>query len=468
MRRTLHIPWSILLVTAATLASNASCGGDDDTCTVGTATGCDEGLICEEVVGGTAGCFSPVHIRGRVFDAATSVGIDGATIVARDVNGAARTSVARSAIDGTYSLPIAIPRQSDGTFATENVTLRVDASGYQSFPKAPRTALPIEVSTSQTMEDMGVDVIMNVATDVALIALPGGAAGLGVIEGTIVPAAGGVLVTAEQGGDAVSTAISDTDGVFTIFNVPPGATTVRGFRAGLDVTPVDLTASGALDTVTLNASEDGLATVSGQIQIVNASGGLSTSVILVVESTYDPVAIRGESPAGLRAPNITGAFSITGVPPGRYAVLAAFENDQLVRDPDEGISGTDVVFIDVAGADLTLDQSFKVTEALAVVSPGADEIETVSGTPTFVWADDSSEDGYEVRVYDAFGELVHENTMIPSVSGSGDVSYEWTGATLEPGMIYQFRAWSFRAPGGGTRSYISATEDLRGVFTAAP
>jgi hypothetical protein len=350
----------------------------------------------------------------------------------------------------------------------EDVTLRVDASGYQSFPKAPRTALPIEVSDAQATEVEGVSVVMNATTDVALIALPGGAAGLGVIEGTIVPAAGGVLVTAEQAGDAVSTAIRDTDGAFVLFNVPAAATTVRGFRAGLDVVPADLTTTGAVDMVTLNANEDGLATVTGTIQIVNATGGLSTSVILVVESTFDSTAIRGEAPYGLRAANITGAFTIEGVPPGRYAVLAAFENDELVRDPDMGIAGTDIVFIDVAGAPLTIDQSFKVTQALAVVSPGADEIEAVSGTPTFVWADDASEDGYEVRVYDAFGELVHEDTMIAGVSGSPTVSYEWAGATLEPGMIYQFRAYSFRAPGGGARSYISTTEDLRGVFTSAP
>jgi hypothetical protein len=31
-------------------------------------------------------------------------------------------------------------------------------------------------------------------------------------------------------------------------------------------------------------------------------------------------------------------------------------------------------------------------------------------------------------------------------------------------MIYQFRATSWRSRTGGGRTYISATEDLRGVF----
>jgi hypothetical protein len=142
-----------------------------------------------------------------------------------------------------------------------------------------------------------------------------------------------------------------------------------------------------------------------------------------------------------------------------------------VRDPDEGIAGTDVVHIDVAaGADQSLDQSFKITQALAVMSPGANQLELLpEGTdPTFVWADDSSEDGYELRVYDAFGELVHEALDVARVNGSATVSYTWSAAgdELQTGMIYQFRVLSFRegrAAGGG-RSYISATEDLRGVF----
>ncbi|MCA9613811.1 MAG: hypothetical protein KC586_13735, partial [Myxococcales bacterium] len=63
-----------------------------------------------------------------------------------------------------------------------------------------------------------------------------------------------------------------------------------------------------------------------------------------------------------------------------------------MRDPDTSIAGTDIVFVDVAGADVTLDTSFKVTEALAVRSPGAEGVETVgAGDPTFTWADDSSE-----------------------------------------------------------------------------
>jgi hypothetical protein len=84
--------------------------------------------------------------------------------------------------------------------------------------------------------------------------------------------------------------------------------------------------------------------------------------------------------------------------------------------------------------------------------------------PTFSWEDDSSEDGYELAVYDAFGTLVHENTMVPEGSGT-DVTYQMTGVTMQPGMIYQFRAKSFRRM---DRCFISSTEDLRGVFVFQP
>ena len=88
---------------------------------------------------------------------------------------------------------------------------------------------------------------------------------------------------------------------------------------------------------------------------------------------------------------------------------------------------------------------------------------------TFRWADDSSEDGYELRVFDAFGEIVHEALDVARVTGGGDATYTWSGAEIEPGMVYQFRVMSWREGrgSGGGRSYISATEDLRGVFQIA-
>lgn len=442
-------------------------------CTPQDATSCADGLVCEQL-GADARyeCLTPVLVSGRVFGALDGVGLANATVVGLDPNGAARTRVARTEADGTYELPVSIKRNQDGSPVAEAITLRVAAADHQPFPLAPRAALPIQLgsATSMTVSQRVVYRVQNAATDVALIPLPETQRGGVTVSGVVnTSPAGGVLVLAVVGTQAQSSAVSDSDGEFVLFNVMPGQLTLEGYSAGIAIAPQSLTvpATGLTD-VQLSASTAKLATVSGNISIVNASGGLTTSVILAVASTFDPSMARGEAPAGLRAANVTGAFEIANVPPGRYAVLAAFENDQLVRDPDQSIAGTDIVFVDVgsAGSPVTLAQNFKVTGALAVISPGAQDIEQMPlGTINLTWADDSSENGYELRVYDALGTVVHENTMIPSVSGGDKVQYPLDAASFAPGMLYQFRVWSWRTKAHQTaRTYIAASEDLRGAF----
>jgi len=247
---------------------------------------------------------------------------------------------------------------------------------------------------------------------------------------------------------------------------------MHGYRRGLEVVPraIDVAAADLTGIdLEVAAEGEGLARVSGSVSIVNAPGGSATSVVLVPTSVFNTNLLRGPVPFGLRAPDpglapdIGGAFSIAGVPAGTYKVLAAFENDGLVRDPDLTIGGTSLQEITVeAGRDTELAEGFKVTEALAITSPGAEDPEVVSATPTFIFADDSSEDYYIVRVFDVFGALVWEDAMVPGVSGSDTVEVQYAGPALSPGMYYQFRATSAREKGGGTA--ISQTEDLRGVF----
>ena len=71
---------------------------------------------------------------------------------------------------------------------------------------------------------------------------------------------------------------------------------------------------------------------------------------------------------------------------------------------------------------------------------------------------------YEVTVLDTFGNEVWKNADVPRVTGSATVTLDYGGPDLTPGY-YQFRAVSWRdAKGGNGRTYISATEDLKGVF----
>ncbi len=63
-----------------------------------------------------------------------------------------------------------------------------------------------------------------------------------------------------------------------------------------------------------------------------------------------------------------------------------------------------------------------------------------------------------------FGEQVWQDVNVPSVSGSKTVTLAYGGAPLAP-SYYQFRAVSYRQQKNSqARTYISSTEDLKGVF----
>ena len=447
---------------------------------------CAEGLACEPAGDPDADgdqdfvCGAPVELRGQVFDALEETAIEGALVSALDETGAPVSDVAVSDADGNYVLEVSARRDADGVVADAiKWTLFVTARDYQPFPAGVRPALPINAqdATEETVEggegedDRVVQVIENPTTDAALLPLPEEERGGRTISGTI---GGenprGTLVVAEGSTPAPYT-IADASGEYTIFNVPPGSASIVGYRRGLSLRATAADGDGDQETVDLEVAaegEDELATVDGSVNIVNAQGGLETSVVLVPVSVYNENLERGPVPFGLRAPepplapDVGSGWAIRGVPPGTYKVLAAFENERLVRDPDENIAGTDIPEITVGESNTNVGESFKVTEALEVVSPGAEVPELVEDAmPTFVFADDSSEDNYEVVVFDAFGDKVWENLEVPRVTGNRNVEVRYGGPALTPGMYYQFRATSTK-----DGSAISRTEDLRGVFIA--
>lgn len=446
----------------------AGCGGNDGPCDPVAQSGCDDGKVCEQVASSeTPACFAPVELRGRVLDLATNQGIAGARVVAVDVNGAAASGVAISGADGSYALPVPAQRDAKGTPGALPVTLRADAAGYDSFPGTIRQPLPVDIAAAVSMS--GAFVVKSSLTDVGLFARTG--AGKGAVHGHVEVADDhpGVLVVAELAGKGAAV-IAARDGDYAIFNLDAGHYTVTAYARGHVYAPAEVDV-GATDDIQrdLALSKDAPGSLSGQVTFADPGGGMATSVVAFVESTFDPATGRGVPPPGLRAPqtgapNVSGDFTIDGVPPGKYVVVAAFENDGLVRDPDHCIAGTADVHVQVAaGQAATLPDAFKITGALAVMSPGAEQAEAVTtGTPTFTWADDASEQNYVVDVFDSFGQNVW-NTTIPSVSG-GTPTVTYAGPTLVLGMYYQFRVTSTRKDGTGKTCEISRTEDLRGVF----
>ncbi len=433
---------------------------------------CGDGLLCEIYDDGVTLCTEPLTLIGDVFDLMDFSAIEGAHVVAADNTGAAASSVAVTDAEGRWSLAVSAARGADGS-PNDVFTLRVSAADYLPYPHGIRPAIPVDADDAVLSD--GIWSIESAPTSVGLILLPESARGHGSISGTVTAEdAQGTLVVAEGGAVPAVFGFADTSGVYRIFNVPAGSYSVHGYQAWLQLAPVNVTLADGehITGVDLEALSSALSTVSGQVNIVNAPGGSVTSVVLVPESTFDDTFARGEVPPGLRAPlpgtepNIDGAFEIAGVPDGDYVVLAAFENDILVRDPDPSIGGTQIVHLTLPDASqggiVIISESFKITESLEVVSPGRDGPEPVSGTPTFIWVDDSSETGYALTLYNAFGVLVWDAPDLPRVTGSENVEVTYEGPALESGMFYQWRVTSYRDSGP-----ISMTEDLRGVFWIA-
>lgn len=458
---------------------NASClvpeDGEGARCLLSEAAACDRaddqcapGLACEATESGEDRCHTALYVQGQVFDSASLDAIEGAQIIAFNEEGSALSDVSVSDAAGTYRLQIPALRDAEGAPVQQFFTLRGSAADFQTFPGGLRTALPIDATTAVADAEDGGLVIDTAQTDVALLQLPEDEQGFSSISGRvdIDGGLGGVLVVAESDPDTGISGVSARDGAFTIFNVPPGEYQLRGYIAGTQVEPEPVTmADAAVEDVVLTESADGLKDVSGQIQIVAASGGLQSSVVFVVASTFDETSVRGEVPAGLRAPRsgaptIDGAWTIEGVPAGDYYVLAGFENDELVRDPDEGIAGTELVrtTIEAGEGSFEVTPSFKVTAALDTVSPGAEGPEGLSEPPTLTWGPASNAQSYNVVVFNAYGDIVWEANDIPPAGGSANLSVAYDGP-FEDGMYYQFRATAYRAD-----SAIATTEDLRGVF----
>jgi hypothetical protein len=415
-------------------------------------------MVCENVSGAQPACFAPIAVEGRVFDLNNQTGVASARVVAVDVNGAAVSNVVTSASDGKYKLPIPTDRNADGTpVSLGTVTLRADAQGYDAFPGTVRQPLPIDM-TAAVADGDGLTV-KSTLTDIAMLAAAdGGAAGR--IEGKVELPDGstGAVVVAEANGTGYP-AIVARNGEYAILNVPAGSYTVNAYMTGHNYTVATADVAAATVKVDLKLAADEASAVSGLASIVNGGGATTTSVVLFIESTYDPATGRGVTVPGLRAGDVTTAFSIEGVPAGKYVVVAAFENDGLVRDPDLCIAGTDDVHIEVAAATpLAISDTFKITGALAVTDPGATTAQAVTGVPTFKWVDDSGESQYLVELFDAYGQRVWMKTM-PGVSG-GTPTMTYDGPALTSGMYYQFRVTS----SSNNNCALSRTEDLKGVF----
>ncbi len=458
---------SILIVV---LAFCGCPGSGPQTCKLTDATPCTSGEVCERVKdNGNPYCFQPVLLQGTVKVLGSSTVIANAEVTAVDVNGLPTGSIAKSDTDGAWSLRIETERSDEkGTPIFRTVMLRAAAQDFQSFPSGVRTSLPIDTSAAKAASEGKPRVLTNSLTALSLAALDDADKGYKAVSGTVELTAGQpALVVLE--GSRTHTTNPDGSGAFRIFNVAPGTYKAQAYGKGSNYTAVDVTAVAGSDTTGVMLKKNGVAsaTMTGSVNLVAAANPAGTSVVMAVESTFIEVLARGELVPGLRAPqtstpNLSGSYSISGIPDGKYVVLAGFENDGNVRDPDPLISGTQLARVTVANGTVNASPSFKVTGAIQMVSPGAsDAVEEVSAAPTFSWKPYSSAKTYGLVVFSALGVKIWENlSVLDAKNAEGNIALPYSGPALKPGVVYQWRVIAK----GNAQNPISMTEDLKGLF----
>ncbi len=115
-----------------------------------------------------------------------------ARVLARDPSDAVISRVAVTGADGTYELVVPARRDASGAPVEANITLRADAQAYETFPKAPRVALPIDLSTAAG-KPLAIE---SAATEISLLPLSD-SEGLGSISGVVhADQPGGTLLVA--------------------------------------------------------------------------------------------------------------------------------------------------------------------------------------------------------------------------------------------------------------------------------
>lgn len=468
----------------------AACSDEDATtwlCDVGAQTGCGAGQACEYVGSIGSACFAPIAITGVVLDASAvaTTAVPGARVVALDANRAPVSTVAVAAtVSGAYEIGVRAPRDLSGRPISTRVTLRADAQGFQTFPGGIRPALPIDLSTAVPMGG-GRFVVASPLTVVQLLPIAGG--GGASISGTVARVPGiapPLVVAAPVGAGTVSTGIADRDGSYAIFNLAPDASYVvtayaRGANhPGIATGPLVAGPNPGKNVGAPSPTAPG-ASLDGNL-IFNNGASPPMQVTLVVEATYVTTLDRGESPPGLTVDVLPGAggYRVSGVPDGRYVVLAAFGHDGKVRDVSGG-GNTEAPRVTVSGGTLQgSPPGFKIKPAVELLTIGgaAVGVEPVvavsSATPRFTWATGSAYSSaatYRVLVFDAFGKQVW-SVDLPAANEAVD----YAGAALQERMVYQLRILALSetpaelAADPLTVTQLSQTEDVLGVFTYRP
>jgi len=424
----------------------AACGSDEPACILDTNANCPETLQCETVAGSDQPiCVPPLVVVGNVFQSALAKPrVSGARVLLVDEQGVAVAPAGISDFAGRFELRARAPRNQDLRPLTARRGLRLEASGFQVYPAAYRPAPSIDLADATLTVRGDRFALTSDATQVALIPAPSG--GTSTVSGRIAlpDTAEPVLVVAEpqDASDGGGVSLADSTGAFNVFGLLPGTYLVRGVSLGRTFRVRSITLNvgerGTVDDLTAEAGV-GVRVIGG----VSLVGGPTTASLAVAE-TFDPAAPTAEIvPGTQRSLPSAGSFTVEGVPPGRYVVLAGF-----------GIDGFQRAFtsIEVAASDVTVPP-LTLAPALPILSPGANGPEALAVRPTIAWQAAGATD-YHVEVSDGRGVVIWDRFMPGSATS---VAYD---GSFTPGGFYQAHVTAR----DGAGMPLSRTDELRGVF----
>ncbi len=354
-----------------------------------------------------------------------------------------------SGADGKYSISITA-----GTYL-----IKISKQGYNSVPPVGVSAVPVVVTA-------GMKTIASYQMAASTVSNAGYVTGR-ILVG-LTPKSG--VLTIISGNGSTYSGTTNSNGNFTIYNIPAGSYSVKGYLASYNSSSVNIsvTQNTKATTADIVLSSGATGVVSGNVSFL-ATSNIEVDVSLIIPGTNSTI-------PGLTVKTSGGNYSMSGVPNGIFIARASWANDNKVVDPDWIIkSGEPIVTINSNSVSL----NFSLTGAVSLVSPTNAITTTVpvivtTIAPVFTWNAYSSTDNYVIEVMDMNGTIVWggisgtpltRKVMVAKTLTTATYNFDGTGQALQNGRIYRWRIYASKDDTSLGWKLISASEEQMGLFT---
>ncbi len=355
-----------------------------------------------------------------------------------------------SGSDGKYSISITA-----GTYL-----IMISKQGYNSVPPVGVSAVPVIVT-------VGMKTVASYQMVASSVSNAGYVTGR-ILEGST-PKSG--VLTIVSGNGSTFSGTTNTNGNFTIYNIPVGSYSVKGYLASYNSSSVNISVAQNTKAVAADIvlSSGATGVVSGNVAFL-ATTNIDVDVSLVIPGTNSTI-------PGLTVKTSGGTYSMSHVPNGTFLARASWSNDNKVVDPD-GIIKSGEPIVTINSNSVSLD--FSLTGAVQLNSPSnalttTIPVEVSTITPVFSWNAYSSSDYYVIEVMDMNGATVWggisgtpltRKVMVAKTQTTVTYNSDGTGQALQNGRTYRWRIYASKDDSGQPLGWklISASEEQMGLF----